>query len=795
MARRIDVFYAYPARPESLGEVIEAAIRETEVRRDPRSGDVRFRPWSDMSISGRRLLGQITERIDRCDVFACDLTYVNSNVAFELGYAVGKFKRVWLGLDGTIAAATSNFKRLYTGMLGIGYASYENHHTLASALLRDRPWSTPNEHLLHDAYRRQAARPENPTLLYVKPPLQPESVVEVGELLSGSIFADGLVVDDPREDAAPPLEWYVDKIHTADAVLLHLLAENQRGQEEHNAKASFLAGLAHALRKDLLMLAQTPFACPTDYSTKMRTHDTAAQAAGAVRLWFDSLHLQARRPRRAGDASRRSARGLQLRNLSIGEPVAENENLQLDDYFVETSTFYDAQEASSTVVVGRRGTGKTALFIALESAFRRDKRNHVCTVKPVGYEIDGLIRLLSEDWKAAERGFLVESLWKFLLYTELAASVVREMDDRPAYQVKSQDETQLAEYVQRNAEILLAPFSQRVARAITSLKGAGALGESEAQRARISEMLHREHLGVLRQLLGLVLGRRAKVVILIDNLDEPWHAGQDAKTLSRLLLGLLDEIKQLSEDFHHGDFHQRAINLSVTTFLRSDIFAYIHPLANERDKWPLRRINWNDSELLLRVVDERLKHAAPSSFDAAEIWKQVFPGEVVGLTAREFVLRNTLPRPRDVIYLVKEAMAQAVNRGHSAVMPEDLLSAREQYSRYVFGSILAEDDPDRGRLEAVLFEFAGAGRVLSRLEIEERMGRAGVTREDCDFYVGLLCDVNFVAIQTQTGFRFAVNEEDRQMMVAVARRIAARQGLPAESYEINPAFYQALQIE
>ena len=72
---------------------------------------------------------------------------------------------------------------------------------------------------------------------------------------------------------------------------------------------------------------------------------------------------------------------------------------------------------------------------------------------------------------------------------------------------------------------------------------------------------------------------------------------------------------------------------------------------------------------------------------------------------KEFIFRTTLPRPRDVIYIVKTAINYAINRQHNSVCPEDLVDAREQYSEFVFRSVLAEDDPQRNKLRGILYEF------------------------------------------------------------------------------------------
>src|SRR5207253_940189 len=98
----------------------------------------------------------------------------------------------------------------------------------------------------------------------------------------------------------------------------------------------------------------------------------------------------------------------------------------------------------------------------------------------------------------------------------------------------------------------------------------------------------------------------------------------------------------------HEDAWRARVNLSVIIFLRSDIFAYIQSLAVEQDKLPLHRIVWSDEEILLRVVEQRLAHGLPTNFAIADVWRTLFPEEVVGLPTSKFITSTTLRRPRDV---------------------------------------------------------------------------------------------------------------------------------------------------
>ena len=106
----------------------------------------------------------------------------------------------------------------------MGYTGYDNHENLADSLLQEKPWQSLDQTLLDYRYRQQMHRLEDPTLLYVKPPLNTDSVIAVREEFKRSLFSDSLIVDDPTEYSSQILEWYADKILIADAVVVHLLS-------------------------------------------------------------------------------------------------------------------------------------------------------------------------------------------------------------------------------------------------------------------------------------------------------------------------------------------------------------------------------------------------------------------------------------------------------------------------------------------------------------------------------------------------------------------------------------------
>ena len=301
--RRRNIFYGYPWDPPAVGETINIVIRELKGRQDIPANRLRFRPWPTLKASGKVLAQTIMEGVDRCDVFACDLTYPNDNVSFELGYAIGRFKRIFVSIDASIEESTRLFKRNYINLIGLGYSSYENHNDLADALVHESPWDDIASSILSKRYRQPLARPELPTLLYVKPEINSPSVIGVVELLRASRFGETLIVDDPRDNPSPSLDWYAEQLTAADAAVIHLLSRKHLESDAHNLKSSLIAGLAVGLRRPLLMLAHSPYESPVDYAQILKVHETAESCIQITSKWLEDV---------TADLPRRRLRGPRL---------------------------------------------------------------------------------------------------------------------------------------------------------------------------------------------------------------------------------------------------------------------------------------------------------------------------------------------------------------------------------------------------------------------------------------------------------------------------------------------------
>ena len=128
-------FVAYPSNPPALAETIENSIEQIQ-----QGHVVDIKGWKSTSVSGNFIITSICKSIDDSDIFICDLTTLNHNVLFELGYAIARKKRVWIVFDPNIEESKGDYERskLFTT---IGYSPYSNSNDIVQCFYNDQPYN------------------------------------------------------------------------------------------------------------------------------------------------------------------------------------------------------------------------------------------------------------------------------------------------------------------------------------------------------------------------------------------------------------------------------------------------------------------------------------------------------------------------------------------------------------------------------------------------------------------------------------------------------------------------------
>jgi hypothetical protein len=80
-------FFAYPSQSYLQSEAIRSAAADIN-----KTQFVKIRTWEDMSVTGKNIMQEICTEISRAQIFCGDITGLNPNVMFELGYAIARDK-------------------------------------------------------------------------------------------------------------------------------------------------------------------------------------------------------------------------------------------------------------------------------------------------------------------------------------------------------------------------------------------------------------------------------------------------------------------------------------------------------------------------------------------------------------------------------------------------------------------------------------------------------------------------------------------------------------------------------
>jgi hypothetical protein len=783
-------FFAYPSTRPTLKEAIGGFMR------DINQGDnARVQSWEQCSVGGKLIIQEICRAIDSCSMFFADLTGLNANVMFELGYAIARDKRIWLVLDTSLEKQQKMFEQLRL-LTTVGYAPCLNSEQMVTCFHADSPFADLNTTIYKETIEPSLRDRAGASIVYLKSRHATEASIAITKAVHAARCS--VVVDDPQESTVRTLAWYGEQVANAAGVLCHLTSPDREGSRLESAKYSLVAGLAFGLGKKLLMLAEGDYLAPVDYRDLLKHYGRSTEATAYADEWIapiDASELKVREER--GDRLTKARLATELKGLRFGDYVAENETEMLtDQYFVSTAAYEDALRGACSLFVGRKGSGKTANLLKVAQELQGDRRNLICQIKPAAYEMQGIVELLRRYRQRDTKGYAIASLWKYLLYSEVARTAAARLEDRPSA-THGAPEADYLRYVDDHADLVRPEFSVRLERCVARLlSDPAATGgiDVEATRTAISETLHGGILSGLKSQIAIVLQDLERIVILVDNLDKAWDKASDFEVLAEVLLGLLGAASDIPQDLGRQGRRRKSVRVNLVAFLRSDIFYKVRECAREPDKISYSRLEWDDRDLLKRVIEERFVAGHDGDVSPDDLWTRYFCEEVAGRPTSDYLLDVILARPRDLIYLMNAAVATAVNRKHTRVEPDDILEAERQYSLYALESLVVENTLPAIDLESVLFEFVGSRSVVTQNELREILAGAGIDADMFDEMVKILCGLTFLGIEIgEDRFAFGEDPQRYRRNEVQARRYSERRG-QLRRYKVHPAFRAFLEI-
>lgn len=731
----------YPSEPEPIATAIERAV--ALVKEDNRSKP--WLTWRDFRVTGQVIFCAICKRMRTARTVVADVTTLNFNVLFEIGFALGLELPVLLIRDSTFLKDKRDFDEL--GLLDtIGYADFQNADGLATSF---------REKLPIGAIPAPPAEVNRESPIYViKEPLGTEGQVTLLSALKKSSLR--FRTYDPLEEPRLSLHEGRKQVASSLAVVAHLLSPERKGSRIHNARAALLAGMAAGSQKTVLLVQEGAYPQPIDYREIVVPYTNP----DLIPKVLDNLVRRViGRLQDAFVPSIRTPQGL-LEQVDLGDVAAENEIGQLRSYFVRTGQFQEARRGHARLVVGRKGAGKTAIFYGVRHALPKTSSHLVLDMKPEGHQFTKLRETILARLTPGLQEYLLTAFWNYLLLCEIAHKVVEQDyswaqrdEDRhrkflalsDAYRLEQPHDTgDLSERLMRQIDRLATQFSQ--------------VGEG-ASPGQLTQVLFRKSIPTLEALVSDYLTDKEEVWLLVDNLDKGWPTRGASSEDVLLLRTLLEATRKLERQLE-----QRGVDFFVLVFLRNDIYEHLVRDTPDKGKDTAITLDWDDEEMFKQVLHQRILATGQGQLkgDFRAVWEALFEPYVDTQESFRFVVSRTLMRPRDLLRFVHKAIEVAINRGHRVVTAADLLKAEAAYSEDMLRGLSFELGDVNPALVDAVYHFIGCPSVMPQDDVRTRLVEGGVPAVDVQSTLEHLLWFGYLGVQD-----------------------SGRDGLPVYSYQVG----------
>jgi len=381
----------------------------------------------------------------------------------------------------------------------------------------------------------------------------------------------------------------------------------------------------------------------------------------------------------------------------FGAIDAENDN-RLIEYFFRTPILDQLYGYEKSIVIGRKGTGKTAIYKYIEN----EKTRYVSALlfKDYPWQVHDKYK----NTIVSERESFVHS-WEFFFYIEIFKKMVALIGEFRSAQTQKQIR-KIEKWIKRNWGSIsfdhketLSPQKRRrwVFSFAPSVMGnsLGSVSTAFQQSDNLGNTLAEFNSKFEKIVENLLNDFNGEIILLFDELDLA-YSSTDANYKNRLI-GLL-----LATYAFFSKFNKK---VKIYLFLRSDIFNSLEFQDKNKIKDNMVVfLDWDPksttSKLSLKqLISNRIKANINAKSDNFERnWNEIFEPNNIGRnqTKWNFIIERTFVRPRDVIKFLNLALEQAQNRLRADVDSIDKITntdihvIRKKYSQYLIEELKDE---------------------------------------------------------------------------------------------------------
>jgi hypothetical protein len=366
--------------------------------------------------------------------------------------------------------------------------------------------------------------------------------------------------------------------------------------------------------------------------------------------------------------------------IEISEWKLEAKQEDVGRYFYHSNITDKLVNGSRSYVIGRKGSGKTAIC----EHINRIKDPKIFTRKLTfkNFPFNDLYALKNDSYSKPNQYI---TLWKYLIYTSIAKQMMINAN------IDSIVREKLTKVYSDDPERSLSRSIKKWVGANLNLEIFGVGGgvgvdfdckensSSWIERVETLEDLIRDHVD------------DSKYLIVFDELDEDYKdilTAEKHKEYTALLTSLFKAVQDIKSLFPAGEY-----SIFPIIFLRDDIYEIVSD--PDKNKWSdfVAEIFWDTTEIKNLLAFRISRSLSPNNeiYDFEKAWNLVFDNKPVQyghrqqkkMTKFDYMLRSSMMRPRDFVRFLKDCTQKAIKQKSKKATSNIVLKSDDSFSNYL----------------------------------------------------------------------------------------------------------------
>jgi len=392
-----------------------------------------------------------------------------------------------------------------------------------------------------------------------------------------------------------------------------------------------------------------------------------------------------------------------MSGLHLGNITAETDHEMLDKAFLETPDYKTITESCNRcIIVGRRGTGKSALNYRLKEYWKKSDKTYIFQISPDEAQVIGLRDIFSvfgDNFLHIKAGSKL--MWRYAIYLEFATWFTNHYKYSKKFDTDGLLDHLL--YWKKEKGTFTAKIRKRLKILIekdktpqTIIADLGDIFDLEILESRILDALDET---------GITFS------VLVDKVDEGY-------TPDNLGIALIDGFVQTVIDINN--FFPDKIQCYI--FIRDNIYRAIaktdHDFTRNIESHILR-LHWSEYNLFNLVCNRLRISSNKSTENNRKLWNTFTVDELQNAEGFRKCLRLTLYRPRDILVLLNSAFDHATSQSRNKIIIEDINHSSKSISRNRLNDLHKEYESTFPSIDLFTAKLAGKGANFKYSELSD----------------------------------------------------------------------------